>query len=153
MGAFACVPEEIPDRYASVVDLYLPTPGLNTDEPFMNPERALGPPDGRTVALARGSALVLRFFQPIHDVEGADLSVLEVGPLDEASAVVAASSNGERFHVFEHTAIAGRASLFDLAEVGLEEASFIRLLGLDASIPASSTDDPGFDLDAVEAFQ
>ncbi|MBI2373322.1 MAG: hypothetical protein HYV07_04930 [Deltaproteobacteria bacterium] len=118
----------------------------------MNPERAVGPPDGKTLALSRDTWIVVRFYRPIVDGPGPDLGVHELGPNDEAHASIAVSEDGERFGAFEAFAQAGRTTLFDLEEVGLAESTYVRVLGLDSAPPAE-TDDPGFDLDALEALR
>lgn len=141
----ACFPGEIRDRHASVVDEYLPTPFIEADQPFADPERALGPPDGRTVALGRGAYVILRFFRQIRDGPGPDLRIYEIGP-DSAVAFVAVSVEGVDFVELAERAT-GASTALDLAGTGLDGVSFVRIRGAD-----DAGDEPGFDLDAVEAL-
>ena len=101
-------------------------------------------PDTRSVALGRGSSLVLRFFRPAPDGPGPDLRLHEIGP-DGAEARVAFSSDGSTF-VEVIDAVPGSAD-FDLEPTGLSAAAFVRIQGLDNAGP-----EPGYDLDAVEAL-
>jgi|JI10StandDraft_1071094.scaffolds.fasta_scaffold688709_2 hypothetical protein len=141
-----CFAGEVQDRHASVVDSFVPAPSLDLEAPFSDPDRALGPADGRTVALGLGSALTLRFFRDIPDGRGPDLRVVELGP-DGARAWVAVSADGVGFVEYAEPLVDGDETDLDLADVGLTEASFVRLRGADeAGI------DPGFDLDALEAL-
>ena len=140
-----CFPGEIRDRHAAVVDDYQPTPFLRPDQPFLDPERALGPPDGRTVALGRDASLVLRFFREIPDAPGPDLRIYEVGD-DGAQARIALSSDGD--HFIELDLLAGGGSTeIDLANTGELGVTFVRVRGLD-----DLGLEPGFDLDAAEAL-
>ncbi|MCC7386979.1 MAG: hypothetical protein IT384_34395 [Deltaproteobacteria bacterium] len=141
-----CITSVDEDRYASVVELFLPGPDLAATEPYANPDRALGPPDGRTVALGPGAALILRFFRGIPDGPGADLRVVEIGP-DAATAWIAASPDGVGFSEAAAPARDNGTTALDLGDLGLETASFVRIRGIGAE-----GDDPGFDLDAVEAL-
>lgn len=140
-----CFPGEIRDRHASVVDDYLPTPFVDADQPFVDPERSLGPPDGRTVALGRGAYVILRFFRQIRDGPGPDLRIYEVGE-DGAEAFVAVSVDGDEF-VELTTRARGASTTLDLAETNLDGVRFVRIRGAD-----DAGDEPGFDLDAVEAL-
>jgi hypothetical protein len=140
-----CFPAELRDRHASAVEAYLPTPFVDPEAPYMDPARALGPPDGRTVALGDGSYVILRFFRPIPDAPGPDLRVYEVGP-DGAQARLAASADGVEF-VEVPRPLGGPTESVDLADLGLAAASYLRLRGID-----DAGDDPGYDLDAVEAL-
>lgn len=136
------------DRHASVVDRYLATPFLDPKEPFADPERALGPPDGRTVALGTGAHVILRFFREIPNGPGPDLRIYEVGP-DGAQGRIAVSRDGFRFVEFGETA-SGPTTELDLDELGSEvdgAIRFVRIRGVD-----DAGDEPGFDLDAVEAL-
>jgi hypothetical protein len=140
-----CIAGEIRDRHAAAVDSYLKTPFVDPEEPFADPLRALGPPDGRTLALGRGASITLRFFREIPDGDGPDLRIYEVGP-DGAEARIAASIDGSIF--FEFPALAsGATTELDLFGSGLEDALFVRIRGVDdLGVEA------GFDLDAVEAL-
>jgi hypothetical protein len=144
--AGGCFAGEVQDRHASVVDSFVPAPSLDLEAPFSDPGRALGPADGRTVALGLGSALTLRFFRDIPDGRGPDLRVVELGP-DGARAWVAVSADGVGFVEYAEPLVDGDETDLDLADVGLTEASFVRLRGAD-----EQGIDPGFDLDAVEAL-
>src|SRR5688500_3196392 len=73
----ACLGGQVQDRYASVVEVNLASPSIDPEQPFADPERALGPPDGRTVAVGRGGTLILRFFRGIPNGRGPDLRVVE----------------------------------------------------------------------------
>jgi hypothetical protein len=145
-GVAACLGGEVQDRYASVVDETIPAPSLDPDQPFADPDRALGPPDGRTVAIGRGGSLVLRFFRGIPNGRGPDLRVVEIGP-DGANAWIATSADGVSFVEHSTPAIDGGTTEYDLEEVGLDHASFVRVRGID-----DRGFDPGFDLDAVEVL-
>jgi hypothetical protein len=140
-----CFPSELRDRHASTVETFLLAPFLPEDAPYADPERALGPPDGRTVALGTGAYVVLRFFRPIPNAPGPDLRVYEVGP-DGARARLAASEDGVHFVELSDTLV-GPTQTVDLDELGIDNAAFIRIRGVD-----DAGDDPGFDLDAVEAL-
>jgi hypothetical protein len=144
-GQSACIAGEIRDRHASVVESYLGTPFVAENEPYADPSRALGPPDGRTLALGVGAHVTLRFFREIPDGPGPDVRVYEVGP-DQARARVAVSADGATFDELA-TLAEGTTTEYDLASVGLEEVSFVRVRGAD-----NQGIEPGFDLDAVEAL-
>ncbi len=141
----ACVPEEYRDRHARTVESYLETPFIGREQPYVDPERALGPPDGRTVALGEGAYLILRFFRAIPDGPGDDLRIYEIGP-DQSEAYIAVSIDGQEFLELSQPA-QGPSSDFDLADLGLPRISFVRIQGTDNLGP-----EPGFDLDAVEAL-
>lgn len=143
--AGGCIAGEIRDRHAAAVESYLKTPFVDPEEPFADPTRALGPPDGRTIALGRGASITVRFFRAIPDGDGPDLRIYEVGP-DGAEARTAVSEDGVTF--FEFPILAGGSSTeYDLEAAGLGEALFVRVRGVDdLGVEA------GFDLDAVEAL-
>lgn len=141
-----CLAGEVQDRFASVVDAYTPPPFADGSQPYADPDRALGPPDGRTVALARGSTLVLRFFRDIPNGRGPDLRVVEIGP-DCARAWIAVSEDGTSFAEYPTPAEAGVSTELELDETGLSSASFVRIRGID-----DLGLDPGFDLDSAEAL-
>lgn len=143
--AGGCFPGEIRDRHASVVDAYLPTPFVDPSVPFADAERALGPPDGRTVALGRGAHVVLRFFRQIRDGPGPDLRIYEVGE-DGARAFIAVSADGDDFVELPIRA-EGASTALDLGTTGLDGVGFVRVSGAD-----DAGMEPGFDLDAVEAL-
>ena len=140
-----CFPGELRDRHASAVETWIPAPGTPEGVVWSNPERALGPPDGRTVALRTQSSITLRFFRSIPNSHGPDVRVYEIGP-DQARAEVAASEDGSSFETWSEAA-SGPTTGFDLDELGLARANFIRIRGLD-----DAGQEPGFDLDAVEAL-
>ena len=140
-----CFPGELRDRHASAVETWQPAPGTPDDEVWSNPDRALGPPDGRTVAVGEESALTLRFFRSIPNANGPDVRIYEIGP-DQARAEVAGSTDGIIFATWVQTA-SGPTTELDLDEIGLPQAAFIRIRGLD-----TAGREPGFDLDAVEAL-
>jgi len=143
--AVGCFPAELRDRHASAVERYLPAPFLPEDAPYADPTRALGPPDGRTVALGTGAYLILRFFRPVPDAPGPDLRIYEVGP-DGAQARLAASEDGVEFVEVTET-LQGPTQSVDLEPLGLSSATYVRIRGVD-----DAGEDPGFDLDAVEAL-
>jgi hypothetical protein len=145
VGLSGCVAGEIRDRHAAAVESYLKTPFIDAEEPFADPARALGPPDGRTIALGRGASITVRFFREIPDGLGPDLRIYEVGP-DGAQARVAVSAEGTEF--FEYPTLAtGTTTELDLEAAGLPRALFVRVRGVD-----DLGIEPGFDLDAVEAL-
>jgi hypothetical protein len=140
-----CLAGEIRDRHAAAIDAYLKTPFIDPEEPFADPLNAVGPPDGRTVALGRGASITARFFRAIPDGPGPDVRVYEVGP-DGAEARVAVSEDGEFF--FELPVLAsGSTTEYDLEGTGIDRALFVRVRGVD-----DLGVEPGFDLDAVEAL-
>lgn len=145
LACAGCFPGEVRDRHAAVVDDYQPTPFLAADQPFLDPVRALGPPDGRTVALGKDASLVLRFFREIPDAPGPDLRIYEVGA-DGAQARVAVSGDGDTFVELDVLLGSGSTEL-DLAATGEPGVAFVRIRGLD-----DLGLEPGFDLDAVEAL-
>lgn len=141
----ACAPVEFGDRHAARIERYEPAPFTPDGAEYARADNALGPPDGRTLALGRGAYVILRFFRPPVDGDGADLRVYEIGA-DGAKARIAFSPDGERF--VESTVEAfGPATLYDLADLGLTSAGFVRIRGLD-----DAGEEPGFDLDAVEGL-
>lgn len=141
----ACFPGELRDRHASAVETWLPAPDTPQDQVWSNPDRALGPPDGRTVAVGAQSTLTLRFFRSIPNANGPDVRVYEIGP-DGAEANVLASEDGTTFVAWPEPA-RGPTTRLDLETIGLDQASFIEIRGLD-----TAGAEPGFDLDAVEAL-
>jgi len=145
LGLLGCFPGELRDRHAAVVERYLATPFVDEGAAFADPVRALGPPDGRTVALGDGAYVILRFFREIPDGLGPDLRVYEVGD-DGAMARVAVSLDGDAFVEFDQL-VGGGSTELDLAELGLSAVSFVRIRGLD-----NLGIEPGFDLDAAEAL-
>lgn len=143
--AAGCLAGEIRDRHAAAVDAYLKTPFIDPEEPFADPTNALGPPDGRTVALGRGASITVRFFRAIPDGPGPDVRVYEVGP-DGAAARVAVSEDGDYFFELPELA-SGTTTELDLEGAGISQAFFVRVRGAD-----DLGVEPGFDLDAVEAL-
>ena len=145
LGTLGCAPTELGDRHAARVESYLAAPFTPADAAYNDPERALGPPDGRTVALADGSHIILRFFRGIVDGPGPDLRIYEVGP-DAAEARIAVSADAQ--HWIELTdSVFGPTYDLDLATIFQTPLFFVRVRGLDTRGP-----EPGFDLDAVEAL-
>jgi hypothetical protein len=148
--ASGCLQGEV-DRYASVVDRYLETPFVGSTAagdraPYLEPERALGPPDGRTVALGVGAHVILRFFREIPNGPGPDLRVYEVGP-DGSVARIAVSADGSIFFELDEVAT-GPTTELDLDDVTVEaDIAFVRIRGVD-----DRGEELGFDLDAVEAL-
>jgi hypothetical protein len=140
-----CIESQIRDRHAAAVDSYLPTPFLDPAAPYLDPMRALGPPDGRTVALGIGASVTVRFFREIPDGAGPDIRIYKVGP-DGSKARLAVSSDGTSFHEFPSLA-SGPTSEYDLQTLGQPSALFVRVRGVD-NLGA----EPGFDLDAVESL-
>ena len=141
----ACFPGEIRDRHASAVEAFLRTPFVDENQPFSEADRALGPPDGRTVALGVGAYISLRFLGRSQTARGPDLRIYEIGA-DGAQSAVAVSDNGVDFREFEGHA-SGSSTLYDLELVQLEQVQFVRIRGLD-----DLGEEPGYDLDAVEAL-
>ena len=134
------------DLHASVVQQFLVAPGQDEQAIYSDPKRGLGAPDGRTVALGLGSSLSLRFFRPIPNGDGSDLSVIELGP-DGARARIAISEDGVTFFEYPLVATSGNSTLYDFDTFGLESVTVVRIRGLD-----NLGEDPGFDLDALEAL-
>lgn len=143
--AGGCIAGEVRDRHANVVDDYLMTPFVNPDQPALDPKRALGPPDGRTLALGIGASVTLRFFREIPDGPGLDLRIYEVGP-DGAEARIAVSEDGSDFNELE-TLASGPTTEYDFSSIGLSSVFFVRVRGAD-----NFGIEAGFDLDAVEAL-
>ncbi|MCK6549429.1 hypothetical protein L6R52_26555 [Myxococcota bacterium] len=144
--ASGCVAPELRERYAAVVDAFEPTPAVDPSSPATDPDRALGPPDGRTVAIGLGGSITLRFFREIPDGPGPDLRIYEVGP-DGAAARVAVSTDGLTYAELAELA-SGETTAWDLGSVGVDGARFVWIRGVDElGLEA------GFDLDAVEALQ
>lgn len=146
VSAAGCLPSDFSERHASRVEAHLPTPGAPSDAVFAKGGRALGPPDGRTVAIGRGSFLVVRFFRAVPNGPGPDLRIYELGP-DGAQAKIAVSRGGARF-VELTTVLEGPVSEIDFDDAGLDRVSHVRIRGLD-----DAGTEPGFDLDALEALQ
>lgn len=144
VGWVGCMPLELRDRYADQVESYLPTPFAPLGAVYLDPEQAVGPPDARSVALGAGASVVLRFFRPAPNGPGPDLRLHELGP-DGARARVAFSADGVEFVEVGDDAVG--TVVFDLEAAGLEEATFVRVRGLDDAGP-----EPGYDLDAAEAL-
>jgi hypothetical protein len=144
-SGLGCVPGEIRDRHAAVVETYLRTPAIEADAPAADPERALGPPDGRTLAVGRSGYVVLRFFRAIPDGPGPDLRVYEVGP-DGARGRVAVSADGATFFELP-VLVEGTTTELDLVGATSAPVAFVRIRGVD-----DLGVEPGFDLDAVEAL-
>lgn len=141
----SCAPVELGDRHAARVEQYLATPFVPPDAPYIDPERSLGPPDGRTVALGQGAHVVLRFFRSIPDGPGPDLRIYEIGP-DGAEARVAVSRDARRWIELAEPVI-GRSTDLEVSGLDVAPFDFVRIRGLDLAGP-----EPGFDLDAVEAL-
>ncbi len=70
----------------------------------------------------------------------------EVGG-DGAQARVAVSADGDAFVEFASPAF-GQSTTYDLDEAGITSARFVRVRGID-----DAGEEPGFDLDAVEALR
>lgn len=142
-----CTDGDLRERYASAVEFYQAGPAVSPGAPYHDPARALGAPDGKTVALATESVLVVRFFREIPDAPGPDLRLFEVGS-DGSAARVSVSVDGREFVPLTTQALSGGATELELEDTGLAGVSFVRIEGLD-----DFGTDPGFDLDAVEALQ
>ena len=142
----SCLPSDFSERHASRVEAHLPPPGAPEDAVYVKAGRALGPPDGRTVAIGRGSFVVLRFFRAVPNGPGPDLRIYELGP-DGARARIALSRGGARF-VELTTILEGPVSEIDFDDADLDRVSHVRIRGLD-----DAGAEPGFDLDALEALQ
>ena len=145
LGLICCSPIEFGDRHAARVEDYLPTPFIPADAVFGDPEQALGPPDGRTVALGRGAYVVLRFFREVPDGPGPDLRIYEIGP-DGAEARVAISSDAEEW-IEPADRVFGPVYNLNMSDLGIAPVFFVRIRGLDLA-----GQEPGFDLDAVESL-
>ncbi|MBK1832462.1 PEP-CTERM sorting domain-containing protein [Roseibacillus ishigakijimensis] len=167
--------------------------GAEVSASFQTPENALGPVGGYSsiVTLGRGGSIVLGFAQPIGDGEGPDFAVFENSFSDTflELAYVEVSVDGVHFMRFASDSLtaapvpafgsvdatnitglagkyrAGYGTPFDLAELGLAQVSFVRLvdvvgdgLSLDSSEdpiydPYPTTGSAGFDLDGVGVLQ
>lgn len=145
-SALACTDGNLQDRYASAVEFYLAGPAVEPEAPYYDPARALGAPDGKTVALAEGSVLVVRFFREIPDVAGPDLRLFEVGS-DSSTVQVSVSADGLEFVPLTTPGLSGGSTELDLEGTLVPAVSFVRVEGTD-----NFGTDPGFDLDAVEAL-
>ena len=145
LNALSCIPIELGDRHAARVESYLPTPFVDPNAGFIDPQQALGPPDGRTVALGESAHVVLRFFREVVDGPGPDLRVYEIGP-DNAEALVAVSQDAERWVEFPNR-IVGQVNDLEFEGLDITPIFFVRVRGLDRA-----GTEPGFDLDALEAL-
>lgn len=141
----SCIPIEFGDRHAARVESYLSTPFVDKDARFLDPEQSLGPPDGRTVALGAGSHVILRFFREVTDGPGVDLVLYEIGA-DNAEARVAVSVDSDLWYEFPNKVV-GQTTSLDLVETGMSSIFFVRIRGVDMA-----GEEPGYDLDAVEAL-
>ncbi|MBX2812538.1 MAG: hypothetical protein KTR25_12040 [Myxococcales bacterium] len=140
-----CIPTEFGDHHAARVEAYLPTPFVDEDARFLDPEQSLGPPDGRTVALGAGSYVILRFFREVADGPGDDLLLYEIGP-DDAEARVAVSVDSDLWYEFPDKVV-GQVTSLDLKKAEMPSIFFVRIRGVDMA-----GHEPGYDLDAVEAL-
>jgi hypothetical protein len=142
--ATGCLPPDLRDQHASAVEAFELATDVDPEAPFVDPRQALGPPDGRTVAIGVDTFITLRFFRAIPDGPGADLRVYELGE-DGARAEVAVSLDGVTFTALRPHAT-GLVTEYDLSAAGFDRVGYVRIRGLDRA-----GDEPGYDLDALEA--
>lgn len=164
--------------------------GTDVDAAWQTPDLALGQAVGTSfdiVSLGRGGSITMTFANPIADGAGADFAVFENAFSDTSLelAYVEVSADGSNWYRFTNdsltagtvgsfgsidptdiTGLAGKyrqgyGTPFDLAESGLSEISYVRILDivgngscLDSSgdfiyDPYPTSGSAGFDLDAV----
>jgi hypothetical protein len=165
-------------------------PGPEVDVTFQTPEQAVGKAAGNSsdiVSLGRGGQITLTFDAPIENGKGWDFAVFENAFSDTflELAYVEVSSDGTSFVRFNNDSLTskpvsgfgsvdptnidclagkyrqGYGTPFDLADVGLDQATHVRLIDIvgDGSDKDTSGDiiyDPyptvgsaGFDIDAI----
>lgn len=107
---------------------------------------ALGPPDGVAYSLTRGGSITLNFGSKIvTDLPGDDLEVFSgTNSADPYAVFVAEDRDGPYTFLGEDKG----TSRFDLEEVGMQSARYVRIV--DRGDSPLTEDSPGFDLDAVE---
>ncbi len=171
------------DRWADCVEAFAPGPDASFGHDAL-PEVALGPPEIAdaggsldVVSLGCGGSITLAFDPPgIVDGPGPDMAVYEnafaTGDTTFAEpARVLVSDDGARWRAFECT-LSGDGSWpplgcagvtpsseggdpFDLADVGLDHARYVRLVDVSVAYYGDDTwctgGAGGFDLDAIEA--
>ena len=166
------------------------TPGTDVDETWKTPEKALGKALGSSydiVCLGRGGSITMTFAKPIINGEGADFAVFENSFSDDfiEHAYVEVSADGGTWYRFPNSSLTtdpvsgygtvdptnvyqlgckykqGYGEPYDLASVGLDEISYVRILDIIGDGTYYDTDDKviydpyptwgsaGFDLDAV----
>jgi hypothetical protein len=165
-------------------------PGSEVDATFQTPEQAVGRAAGNSsdvVSLGRGGEITLTFDMPIQNGKGWDFAVFENSFSDTflELAYVEVSTDGTNFFRFDNDSLTptpvsgfgavdptnidgfagkyrqGYGTPFDLEDVGLDEATHVRLIDIVGDGSDEDTDgdivyDPyptvgsaGFDLDAV----
>jgi hypothetical protein len=165
-------------------------PGSDVDAAFQTPEKAVGKAVGNSsdvVSLGRGGRITMTFDSPIENGNGWDFAVFENSFSDTflELAYVEVSSDGTNFVRFDNDSLTpepvagfgavdptnidgfagkykqGYGTPFDLEDVGLNEATHVRLIDIvgdgedldgDGDIiydPYPTVGSAGFDLDAV----
>jgi hypothetical protein len=165
-------------------------PGAEVDDAFQTPEEAVGKAAGNSsdvVSLGRGGQITMTFDTPIENGNGWDFAVFENAFSDTflELAYVEVSADGSNFVRFDNDSLTpepvagfgavdptnidgfagqyrqGYGTPFDLEDVGLDEATYVRLIDIvgDGSDKDTSGDiiyDPyptvgsaGLDLDAI----
>jgi len=116
--------------------------------PFRNPAKALGPADGRAVALGLGGELVLAFDRPVQNLEGDDVRLVHSGNgarNREDSAMVRVSRDGRTWTEVGEVSGSGAVDFGDLAAVRFVEVT-------DTTPDAGPGSVDGYDLDAAAVF-
>ncbi|MEM9325263.1 MAG: PKD domain-containing protein [Bacteroidota bacterium] len=127
-----------------------------------DPTKALGEPDQADlsddhVALGFGGSLTLRFNPPIADAPGMDFKLYETTSHDPTpsqqpeEAEVYVSEDGVNFELVGIATVDHflDANEFDLAVVGLDRASFVRIVDKTPNSNKLNTTEAGFDVDGI----
>jgi hypothetical protein len=146
--SFATISQAQP--WAVAVEQYNNT---NAGPPYNNPTSALGDADGIYVSLGQFGGVDLMLGQPVLDLPGADLRVVDENrfanaiPDESADVFLAFSAGGPWTGIGAVQIGVGSSYYFDISGFRVEGAQFVRVQdtsGLDFGGPFR-----GFDLDAV----
>lgn len=145
-------PTPVPTPGSSAADQVVAyNPGLAQKQQYADPEAALGAPDlveqpccSGMLQLGAGGSVLLAFSDNvIYDGPGPDFQVLGESARDDF-ILVEVSADGQVWGTYPK--VNESPEPFDLAEVGLEEAAFVRITDVQPGTPT------GAELDAVEAI-
>jgi hypothetical protein len=158
-------PTPTPELQCTLNDIYLTKVesvqlGLRNDGGIIIGDRSrsqngLGSPDWRFLSLGLGGTATYSFSEPVIDTDGADLTFYEVtggnrsGYMEELASF-SVSADGITWKTFA-TRISSRATgginTYDLAEVGLEQIQYVRII--DETVPNTDPYADGIEVDAV----